>query len=100
MKARIYLAPPKFYDNWDIVLKFPKRIARDEGYDGVTEVLHYDVYGLQHCHWLEHVNYAMYHGRYIKHDDAPEPIRKRAKLLEEVWNRCCKTEDWTEWNNL
>ena len=97
MKPRIYFSKGCF-DNYSILFMLPKEL-HSLGCRGIVEMLHCSECGDEtfHCGWVDSV-VGECNGKFIRYEDAPKAVRERVDYLSTIWNKACKTEDFSEWN--
>ena len=97
MKPRIYFSKECF-DNYSILFKLPKKL-HTSSCRGVVELLHCSECGDEtfHCCWVDSI-VGEYNGKFVRYEDAPKAVRERVDYLYPIWNKACKTEDFSEWN--
>ena len=96
MKPRIYFSKGCF-ENYSILFKLPKKL-HSFVYIVVVELLHCSEQdGIFHCCWVDS-RVGEYNGKFVSYEDAPKAVRERVDYLYPIWNKACKTEDFSEWN--
>lgn len=99
MKPRIYYNKNTF-DNWSIVFRYPKKMQTPQC-RGIVEIMHCDDlhWGLWHCAWVDSV-VGEHYGKFVRFIDAPMVIQARVEWLTPIWERACRTGDWSYWNEV
>lgn len=96
MKPRIYFSKGCF-ENYSILFKLPNKL-HSFGYRGVVELLHCsEKEEIFHCCWVDSVA-GECNGKFVRYEDAPKAIRERVDYLYPIWDKACKTGDFSEWN--